>query len=51
MSHALRALFGHLRKELGERGLSDVGRLLKDVQACRDILRRFGTVPLLAYGG
>jgi len=47
VSHALRALFGHLRKELGERGLRDVSGLLKDAQACRDILRRFGTVPSL----
>ena len=48
VSHALRAVFGHLRKELGERGLRDVSGLLKDVQACRDVLRRFGTVPSLA---
>jgi hypothetical protein len=46
-SHALRALFAYFRKELGERGLRDVARLLGEAEICRTVLRMFGTVPSL----
>ena len=44
---ALTAVFRYLRKELGERGLRDVERLLGDGAAVQTVLRMLGTVPSL----
>jgi hypothetical protein len=47
VGHAARALFAHLRQELGEWGARDVATLLKDVDTCRRVLTKFNTVPSL----
>ena len=47
VSHALRALFAYLCKELGERGFRDVVALVKSTESCGEVLRRFNTVPSL----
>ena len=47
VSRTLRALFAHFRKELGERGLGNVNRLLTDAASCRDVLRKLAAVPAL----
>ena len=41
----LRAVFAHVRKELGERGLRDVEKLLGEGAAAQTVLRMLGTVP------
>ena len=45
VSHVLRAMFAHFRKQLGERGERDVERLLGNASSCRDALRMLGKVP------
>ena len=48
---AARAVFAYLREKMNEHGVLDVANVLCDAAACREVLRRFNTVPSLRSGG
>ena len=45
--HCARVSFSYLREELARHGERDAVRVLKDAEACRQILRKLTTVPTL----
>lgn len=47
---AARAVFAYLRQKVSEHGVWDVADVLRDAAACREVLRKFNTVPSLRSG-
>ena len=43
-------MFAYLREKVSEHGVRDVVNVLCDAAACREVLRKFSTVPSLRSG-
>jgi hypothetical protein len=48
LTQVLRAVFAFFRLECGERGMRDVGGFLRGEEMCRQVLRKFSSVPAVS---